>query len=196
MKTRFVRYVIVPLLAMLAAGPGASANSAPVVSGVTASQRPDASKLVDIYYDLSDADGNPCSVGVVISDDGGATWRVPARTFSGDIGQGVSPGSGKHVIWNTTADMPGRAGSFRARVYAADATASAPMALMVLVPGSSFQMGDPWNEGGADEWPVHTVWVSTFRIDKYEVTNALYVQFLNAGGNDDHYYSSLGGVNK
>jgi len=50
-------------------------------------------------------------------------------------------------------------------------------------------MGDSFDEGADDEAPVHTVWISRFYIDKYEVTNAQYAQFLNAGGNDDHWIS-------
>lgn len=32
---------------------------------------------------------------------------------------------------------------------------------MVTVPGDTFDMGDPWGEGDADELPVHTVTLST-----------------------------------
>jgi formylglycine-generating enzyme required for sulfatase activity len=39
---------------------------------------------------------------------------------------------------------------------------------MVLVEGGEFRMG--WNNGGADEKPVHTVLLDDFYIGKYEVT--------------------------
>lgn len=55
------------------------------------------------------------------------------------------------------------------RGLAADASMS-PTG-MVLVPGGYFQMGDNYNDGRADEYPVHTVYVSQFYIDKFEVTN-------------------------
>lgn len=42
---------------------------------------------------------------------------------------------------------------------------------MALVPGGFFRMGDTYNEGWADELPMHDVYVSPFWIDKYEVTN-------------------------
>lgn len=61
---------------------------------------------------------------------------------------------------------------------------------MVTVDAGWFMMGDPWSEGHGHELPVHEVYVSTFRIDKYEVTNDFYCQFLNAGGNDDHWDSN------
>jgi len=68
----------------------AKANSAPVVSNITVSQRTDGSKKVDIRYNLSDADGDRCTVSVQVSSDGGSTWTVPAMSFSGAIGAGVS----------------------------------------------------------------------------------------------------------
>ena len=45
---------------------------------------------------------------------------------------------------------------------------------MVLIPSGSFQMGDAFNEGNADELPVHTVTVSAFYMDRYEVSKALW----------------------
>jgi len=50
---------------------------------------------------------------------------------------------------------------------------------MVGVAGGDFQMGDPWNEGGTDERPVHTVYISSFYIDASEVTNQQYADGLN-----------------
>ncbi|MBM3239959.1 formylglycine-generating enzyme family protein [Candidatus Poribacteria bacterium] len=53
---------------------------------------------------------------------------------------------------------------------------------MALIPAGEFQMGDNFNEGNADELPVHTVYLDAFYIDKYEVTNALYEEFIKATG--------------
>jgi len=47
---------------------------------------------------------------------------------------------------------------------------------MVLIPAGSFIMGDAFNEGYSDEAPQHTVYVSAFYIDKYEVTKQLWDQ--------------------
>jgi hypothetical protein len=51
---------------------------------------------------------------------------------------------------------------------------------MVHVPEGSFEMGS--ESVYANEKPVHTVFLDAFWIDRYEVTNAQYVQFLNAIG--------------
>ena len=64
-------------------GPAVWANTAPEVANVAAAQRTDGSKLVDIGYDLADADADLCAISVAVSNDGGSTWDVPAQTFTG-----------------------------------------------------------------------------------------------------------------
>ncbi len=49
---------------------------------------------------------------------------------------------------------------------------------MVLIPAGDFQMGS--HIGTSDEKPVHTVHVDAFYMDKHEVTNAQYKQFVDA----------------
>ena len=50
---------------------------------------------------------------------------------------------------------------------------------MVVVFEGPFEMGDPWDEGDVDERPVHTVYLSKYLIDTYEVTNQEYADALN-----------------
>jgi hypothetical protein len=45
---------------------------------------------------------------------------------------------------------------------------------MVLIPAGNFTMGDSFAEGQTNELPVHTVYVSAFYMDKYEVSKALW----------------------
>jgi formylglycine-generating enzyme required for sulfatase activity len=49
---------------------------------------------------------------------------------------------------------------------------------LATIPGGSFQMGR--DEGRDNEKPAHTVDVSSFRMDKNEVTNAEYFSFVTA----------------
>lgn len=54
---------------------------------------------------------------------------------------------------------------------------------MVLVPAGEFMMGTSADSDGLpDEHPLRLVYVSAFWIDRYEVTNTLYQQFVQATG--------------
>ncbi len=57
---------------------------------------------------------------------------------------------------------------------------SSPPEGMVRISAGKFQMGS--NSGVFHEKPVHSVYVDAFYMDKYEVTNAQYAEFLNAKG--------------
>ncbi len=48
---------------------------------------------------------------------------------------------------------------------------------MIYVPAGKFTMGD--EEGFSDQKPVHTVYLDSYYIGKYEVTNAEYAEYLN-----------------
>jgi formylglycine-generating enzyme required for sulfatase activity len=158
------------------------ANSAPVVSNVVASQRADNSKLVDIYYDLADADGDNCTIFVYISADNGATWNVRAFSFTGDVGASVAPGSHKHVIWDAGRDAPGLIRTLRARVFADDGKGADDM---VMVSAGYYP-----EDGGAN-----LVFVDNFQIDRYETTIKKYVEFLNAAdANGAHYHGEMSGI--
>lgn len=146
------------VLLVLVAGT-AFAQTAPTVSNVRAAQRGDGSRLVDIHYDL--AHNAACTVWAVVSGDGGVSWSVPAMTLTGDLGHNVASGTNKHVIWDAGRDIPGVLGSFRARVYADDGQTGSNM---VVVPAGLFG---------------NQIFVNTFLIDKYEVTNQRYAEFLN-----------------
>jgi formylglycine-generating enzyme len=50
---------------------------------------------------------------------------------------------------------------------------------MVPIPGGIFQMGDSL-DGYSNALPVHTVTLSSFYIDQYDITNQQYCSFLNS----------------
>jgi sulfatase modifying factor 1 len=67
---------------------------------------------------------------------------------------------------------------------------------MALIPAGSFTMGncmDP-NEGWSDELPLHTVYVSAFYMDRYEVAKALWdeVKAWNGGNGYSYDYAGSG----
>ena len=57
-------------------------------------------------------------------------------------------------------------------------------AAMVVIPAGPFFMGVPdgARDGGLDEYPNHEVDLEAYAIDKYEVTNGQYLEFLRATG--------------
>ena len=54
---------------------------------------------------------------------------------------------------------------------------------MALLPGGWFEMGN--DDGESDEAPVHRVWVDSFLIDRYEMTQEAYSKFVLA--NPSHF---------
>jgi formylglycine-generating enzyme required for sulfatase activity len=78
-------------------------------------------------------------------------------------------------------DVAAPAASQRFYRVAALGTNSAPPSGMALIPAGSFSMGNCMSssEGNSDELPLHTVYVSTFYMDKYEVTKALWDEVYN-----------------
>ena len=51
---------------------------------------------------------------------------------------------------------------------------------MVTIPAGEFQMGSTDTEADDDEQPVRIIYLDAFYIDRYEVTNAQYKQFVDA----------------
>ncbi len=59
---------------------------------------------------------------------------------------------------------------------------TAPLEGMVLIPGGTYEMGAKSKMGYRDEYPRHEVEISSFHMDKTEVTNAQYFVFVEATG--------------
>jgi len=53
---------------------------------------------------------------------------------------------------------------------------------MALIPAGDFMMGSKEGEGAFDEHPQHVVYLDDYYIDKYEVTNAQFKDFVEATG--------------
>ena len=157
----------------------------PVVSRVQAKQR-ERSRLVDISYDVADPDSPTLTVYLKVSADVGATWKGPLELVSGDVGRGIVPGGGKRLIWDAGKELPNQFGvKYRYRIGASDQWL-APEG-MALIPAGPFQMGDARVAG-----PEHTVTVSAFAIDKWEVSIELW-ESVRAWGNVHRYDLVAGG---
>ena len=152
----------------------AATAAPPVVSNVRASQRV-GTGLVDILYDVADADGDHVAVTVGVSLDGGASYSSAPHSFSGSgYGPNITPGSNRAVVWDAGADLDPLVWSrVKVKVTADDGVWNAP-AEMGYIPPGSFWMGDSMNDNDTGGTPRHQVYVSAFYMDKYEVTGALW----------------------
>jgi len=114
---------IIELVALLVAViPLSAIAGTPVVTNVHGEQRPN-TDLVDVYYDLDVADSASVLVRLEVSADGGLNWSVPVVNVSQSVGACVSPGKGKHILWNAGADWNGQVSkNVRFRVTASDAS--------------------------------------------------------------------------
>ena len=140
----------------------------PVVTNVTAMQQ-SSTKLVSIFYDVFDVDGDTQSVSIAISTNSGASFDLTSSSFSGDVGAGIATGANKQIVWDASADWNWNYSSnLRFKVTANDSVVSPDMA---IIPGDSFLVGDTFNEGDLDELLLHDVYVDAFYMDKYEVSN-------------------------
>jgi sulfatase modifying factor 1 len=96
------------------------------------------------------------------------------------------PGSGAVVKWtpdlvttpftDLSAKLPSTQSSYIDTVHGTDDQCFYRVELdapegMVLIPAGTFQMGDTFAEGSYIELPVHEVYISSFYMGKYEVTN-------------------------
>jgi formylglycine-generating enzyme required for sulfatase activity len=146
--------------------------------------------------------GSPKDLGFTIKNKGGGT-------LSGTVGAGsgafsVVSGSGSYsltagqekqvtVRFAPTLAVAGAQqctlllGSQVCADLACTGMAASPMA---LVPAGDFTMGRTYF---IDAWPVHTVHLDAFYIDKYEVTNAQFKLFVDAGGYSNQTYWSAEG---
>ena len=152
---------------------------APVVSNATMTQRTDGSMYVDIIYDLADAENNACTISITISNDAGNTYTIvpTLANLSGAIGSGIIPGTGKHVIWNIGNESYSlNSNQYRIKVIAEDGSSDIP-ASFVYINGGSFTRSN-----------LTLVTVSSFYLDKYEVTQSAYLAVM---GTNPSFFSSL-----
>jgi len=110
-------------------------------------------------------------------EDGGATFPIECVTTAGDVGDGISGGTGKHIEWDAGADYPGHQGEdYVVKVIADDHQETPVPEGFVLIPAGTFTMGSPEDEllRGPDE-VQHTVTLTTpFYVSATEVTNQQY----------------------
>ena len=164
------------------------AQNAPLVYNVIGSQRTDGSKIIDIYYSVSDSDGDTLSVSLKVSADNGTTFDITPTDslLSGDVGSGILSGNDKHIIWNAGEEDFALEGiTYKFKIIANDDPNAFP-AGFVFLQGGTFQMGDRLSEGYSSEYPLHNVTLDDFYISKTLITQSDYAAIM--GSNPAHDY--------
>jgi formylglycine-generating enzyme required for sulfatase activity len=111
--------------------------------------------------------------------------------LSGDVGEGVSSGKGKEIVWTIAVDdfLHVYGENFVIRVLADDGVKPVlgekivwekDGSEMVLIPAGSFEMGDHLD--GLSNAPVHRVELDAFYMDVREVTVGQFREFVNQSG--------------
>ncbi len=138
----------------------------PVVTNLIATQR-QGTKLIDISYDLASVTPT-VNVTLEISQDGGLTYSVPVNSTTGAIGNSVTVGSGKTIVWNAGDDWDGNfSNQMLFRLIADDLQVPG----FSMIPAGAFTMGRTSGDTDTNAPPVN-VTVSQFYMGKYEVTKA------------------------
>ena len=172
---------------------GVAEAAGPAVGNVRSVQQK-GRKLVDITYDVSAEPGAVLTVSVLVSDNGGATYAVPASSFTGSgFGGAVAPGLNRKIIWDAGQDWNGHFSSNMRFRITAKANGGPPVGAppgMVWIPGGTFVMGSPESEVERySNETQHTVTLSGFYMSRYELTQREYLAVV--GSNPSWFQGDL-----
>jgi formylglycine-generating enzyme required for sulfatase activity len=148
----------------------------------------------DVTYDIATVGGIAVAVSLFLSTDSGATYPNLCATVTGDVGAGVLPGSGKHIVWNAGADFPGLSSpTCRLRVTADDA---ANLDDFVYVAPGTFMMGSPTTESGrySDETQHQVTLTHGVYVQTTEVTNQQYMEMAQWAYDHGYVTATTSGV--
>jgi hypothetical protein len=114
--------------------------------------------VINIGYDLDGPGTQSFEVSLEISDDGGSTYSMKPHSVSGDVGAGIAPGPGKHIVWEASKDTDSlQMDRFRFRVLAqrTDASVTPPV---LIQPKAEPQPVTKLSKGSASgrsfKWPA------------------------------------------
>ena len=152
--------------------------AAPVVTNIVASQR-SGTKLIDIRYSVFDADGDTLKIRIEISHNGGRNYSVPAITLSGDVGNSITSGTNKLIVWNAGVDWDGEySPMMRVKVIASDSRGYPGLQWGQEVPPGGFLLGQDGGPEGVGP-AKHVNIPYSFWLSKFEITVGQYADFLN-----------------
>jgi len=94
----------------------------------------------------------------------------------------VKPAQSNDSSAHSCMRVPSRFGSNDSAMQNVSASNDTSHSGMVLIAGGTFEMGGDNDQASPDEYPKHTVTVSSFYMDVTEVTNAQFKKFVDATG--------------
>jgi formylglycine-generating enzyme required for sulfatase activity len=184
MKTNFLLYILLLFYCIDLQGQS--------IQNVEATQH---DKTIVVTYDLTGLkSGQTATISLFCSEDGGNNWGTKLHYVTGDVGQSISAGYGKQIVWQVLDERERLTGSnisFEVRAMLSNSHKNTQLTLnesdsisfidtisnidieMVFVKGGSFTMGctdEQENDCDDSEKPAHEVTLSDFHIGKYEVT--------------------------
>jgi len=119
-----------------------------------------------------------------VSRDGGASFNILPRLPQGDVGYGIKNGDDKKIWWEPLKEgieLVGDKFIFRLKL---SVLGSSPNVEFVQLKGSTFNLGDEFQDGYFDEKPLLSVKIDDFEISKFEITNTQFSSFLKSYGSD------------
>jgi sulfatase modifying factor 1 len=147
---------------------GLAAVAAPSVTNVKFVQQP-GTKLVAVSYDLA---GGTCSVSLLVSNDNGATFSVPVKSVTGAVGNGVTSGTGKQIVWDAGTDWAGQhSDQIKVRVRAWDMSSDTGITF-APIPGGTYQMGNLIGDAYITEARTVSVTLSPYYLAVNDTTKA------------------------
>jgi formylglycine-generating enzyme required for sulfatase activity len=166
-----------------------------LVSNVQAQQR-QFTATWDVTYDLETVGDIAVTVSLFLSTDSGASYPNLCATVSGDVGAGVLPGTGKHIVWNAGVDFPGLSSpTCRLRVTADDGQSEIPAGFVAIPPGT-FMMGSPTTEllRYTDETQHQVTLTHGIYVQTTEVTNQQYRDMAQWAYNNGYVTATTSGL--
>ena len=153
--------------------------ASPEVANIRATQRA-GTKLIDIYYDVTDTDNDPLTVAIQLYNN---TTPLPSYSVTGATGTGVTAGPNKHIIWNAGQDWNRNyTTSGRVRIVVDDRPTNSPSASMVFVPAGF----------GTPSYSSYDIFTSAFFMDKFEVSKSVWDTVYNWAITNGYNFSNGG----
>ncbi|NBV85547.1 MAG: HYR domain-containing protein, partial [Verrucomicrobia bacterium] len=157
----------------------------PSIGNVTFSQRTDGSKLVDVYYTLT---GDAANVVLSASYNGGTTFSS-LTSLTGDVGDLISAGTSKHIVWNAGRDYSSSSSSnvkLQVNAVLEGGTLTETGGAFASIPAGTYQTGNLVGDADITDAPVQTVRLSAYYMSVNDTTKAQW-NMVRAWGLDNGY---------